>query len=84
MGTRVTDSAVYRHLCGTPELAGIFEERPRALHGSPALIKRDNLTGFALAGNKARKLEFLRKIGLAGTALLELARAGPGASQAGG
>ena len=31
----------------------------RALHSPPVLVKRDDLTGFALAGNKARKLEFL-------------------------
>jgi D-cysteine desulfhydrase len=30
----------------------------RALGGPPMWIKRDDLTGFALAGNKARKLEF--------------------------
>jgi 1-aminocyclopropane-1-carboxylate deaminase/D-cysteine desulfhydrase-like pyridoxal-dependent ACC family enzyme len=28
-------------------------------HGSPILIKRDDLTGFGAAGNKARALEFL-------------------------
>jgi len=31
----------------------------RALGGPPLYVKRDDLTGFALAGNKARKLEFL-------------------------
>ena len=31
----------------------------QALHSPPVLVKRDDLTGFALAGNKARKLEFL-------------------------
>jgi 1-aminocyclopropane-1-carboxylate deaminase/D-cysteine desulfhydrase-like pyridoxal-dependent ACC family enzyme len=30
-----------------------------ALAGPPILIKRDDLTGFALGGNKARKLEYL-------------------------
>jgi D-cysteine desulfhydrase len=30
-----------------------------ALAGPPILVKRDDLTGFALAGNKARKLEYL-------------------------
>jgi adenylosuccinate lyase/1-aminocyclopropane-1-carboxylate deaminase/D-cysteine desulfhydrase-like pyridoxal-dependent ACC family enzyme len=29
------------------------------LAGPPILVKRDDLTGFALAGNKARKLEYL-------------------------
>ena len=38
----------------------------RALHGPPILVKRDDLTGFALAGNKARKLEFLLGDALAG------------------
>ena len=37
-----------------------------ALHGPPILVKRDDLTGFALAGNKARKLEFLLGDALAG------------------
>jgi 1-aminocyclopropane-1-carboxylate deaminase/D-cysteine desulfhydrase-like pyridoxal-dependent ACC family enzyme len=31
----------------------------RALGSPPILVKRDDLTGFALAGNKARKLEYL-------------------------
>ena len=31
----------------------------RVLDSPPILVKRDDLTGFALAGNKARKLEFL-------------------------
>jgi D-cysteine desulfhydrase len=30
-----------------------------ALAGPPILVKRDDLTGFALGGNKARKLEYL-------------------------
>jgi D-cysteine desulfhydrase len=30
-----------------------------AIHAPPIWIKRDDLVGFALAGNKARKLEFL-------------------------
>lgn len=35
-------------------------ERAEAALGAPPIwIKRDDLTGFALAGNKARKLEFL-------------------------
>jgi D-cysteine desulfhydrase len=35
------------------------ERAERALGGPPIWLKRDDLTGFALAGNKARKLEFL-------------------------
>jgi D-cysteine desulfhydrase len=35
------------------------EHLERALGGPPIYVKRDDLTGFALAGNKARKLEFL-------------------------
>src|SRR3989454_10983810 len=38
------------------------EEAPRlsaSLHGPRIWIKRDDLTGLALGGNKARKLEFL-------------------------
>jgi 1-aminocyclopropane-1-carboxylate deaminase/D-cysteine desulfhydrase-like pyridoxal-dependent ACC family enzyme len=34
------------------------ERLERALGGPPLWIKRDDLTGFALAGNKARKLEY--------------------------
>lgn len=34
------------------------ERLERVLGGPPIWIKRDDLTGFALAGNKARKLEF--------------------------
>src|SRR2546428_8382205 len=39
-----------------------LEEAPRLsdyLHGPRIWIKRDDLTGLALGGNKARKLEFL-------------------------
>ncbi len=35
------------------------ERLERALGSPPIFVKRDDLTGFALAGNKARKLEFL-------------------------
>jgi len=35
------------------------ERLERALGGPPIYVKRDDLTGFAVAGNKARKLEFL-------------------------
>ena len=38
----------------------------RVLDSPPILVKRDDLTGFALAGNKARKLEFLLGDALAG------------------
>lgn len=31
----------------------------KVLHAPPLFVKRDDLTGFLLAGNKARKLEFL-------------------------
>jgi len=34
------------------------ERLDRALGGPPVWIKRDDLTGFVLAGNKARKLEY--------------------------
>ena len=39
-----------------------LHELPRlstAVGGVPIWIKRDDLTGFALGGNKVRKLEFL-------------------------
>lgn len=35
------------------------ERLERAIGAPPVYLKRDDLTGFALAGNKARKLEFL-------------------------
>jgi D-cysteine desulfhydrase len=35
------------------------ERLERALGGPPVYLKRDDLTGFALAGNKARQLELL-------------------------
>jgi D-cysteine desulfhydrase len=35
------------------------ERLERALGTPPLYVKRDDLTGFALAGNKARQLEFL-------------------------
>jgi D-cysteine desulfhydrase len=38
----------------------------RALGCPPLYVKRDDLTGFAVAGNKARKLEFLLADALAG------------------
>lgn len=46
----------------------------------PIWIKRDDLTGFALAGNKARKLEFLVADALAGGADLLLTGGGPGSN----
>ena len=42
----------------TPLPATAAVRRPRDL-GGPLLVKRDDLTGFAVAGNKARQLEFL-------------------------
>ncbi len=47
--------------CSLAELPTPLEEAPRlsAELGIRVLVKRDDLTGFALGGNKARKLEFL-------------------------
>jgi L-cysteate sulfo-lyase len=45
-----------------------FEEMPRlaeALGGPPLYVKRDDCTGLALGGNKARKLEWLAAEALA-------------------
>jgi D-cysteine desulfhydrase len=45
-------------LLPTPLVRALRLERALG-HGSPILIKRDDLTGFGAAGNKARALEFL-------------------------
>ncbi|MGH3403145.1 MAG: pyridoxal-phosphate dependent enzyme, partial [Streptosporangiaceae bacterium] len=52
----------------------------RVLDGPPILIKRDDLTGFALAGNKARKLEFLLGDALAGGCDALVTGGGPGSN----
>lgn len=54
----------YRHLPRLPlaHLPTPLEDAPnltRALGGPRILVKRDDLTGLALGGNKARKLEYL-------------------------
>ncbi|MGH3273789.1 MAG: 1-aminocyclopropane-1-carboxylate deaminase/D-cysteine desulfhydrase, partial [Streptosporangiaceae bacterium] len=48
--------------------------------GPPALVKRDDLTGFALAGNKARKLEFLVGDALASGCDVLVTGGGPGSN----
>jgi 1-aminocyclopropane-1-carboxylate deaminase/D-cysteine desulfhydrase-like pyridoxal-dependent ACC family enzyme len=48
-----------------------------ALAGPPILVKRDDLTGFALGGNKARKLEYLLGDALAGESDVLLTGGGP-------
>ena len=50
------------------------------LAGPPVLLKRDDLTGFALAGNKARKLEYLLGDALARGADVLLTGGGPGSN----
>ena len=52
----------------------------RALDSPPILVKRDDLTGFALAGNKARKLEFLLGDALAGGCDVLVTGGGPGSN----
>jgi D-cysteine desulfhydrase family pyridoxal phosphate-dependent enzyme len=57
-----------------------LEEAPRlaaALGGPRLWLKRDDLTGFALGGNKVRKLEFLLAEALAQGADLIVSGAGP-------
>jgi D-cysteine desulfhydrase len=48
-----------------------------ALAGPPILVKRDDLTGFALGGNKARKLEYLLADALATQSDVLLTGGGP-------
>jgi D-cysteine desulfhydrase len=48
-----------------------------ALAGPPILVKRDDLTGFALSGNKARKLEYLLGDALAAESDVLLTGGGP-------
>jgi len=50
------------------------------LAGPPIWVKRDDLTGFALAGNKARKLEFLVADALAQGCDVLLTGGGPGSN----
>ncbi len=52
----------------------------RELGTPPIWVKRDDLTGFALAGNKARKLEFLVAEALEVGADLLLTGGGPGSN----
>ena len=52
----------------------------RVLDSPPILIKRDDLTGFALAGNKARKLEYLLGDALAGGCDVLVTGGGPGSN----
>jgi D-cysteine desulfhydrase len=51
-----------------------------ALAGPSILIKRDDLTGFALSGNKARKLEYLLGDALAAGSDVLLTGGGPGSN----
>ena len=56
-----------------------LEETPRlaqALRGPRILVKRDDLTGLALGGNKARKLEYLLGAAAAENATVVLTTAG--------
>lgn len=52
----------------------------RALGSPPVFLKRDDQTGFALAGNKARKLEFLLADALAGNCDVLVTGGGPGSN----
>lgn len=52
----------------------------RALSAGPIWIKRDDLAGFALAGNKARPLEFLLGEALAAGADVLVATGAPGSN----
>lgn len=47
------------HLAFLPTPLHSLERLSRALHGPRLWVKRDDLTGLALGGNKARKLEYL-------------------------
>jgi len=56
------------------------ERLERALGGPPIYVKRDDLTGFAVAGNKARKLEFLVADALSGRCDVLVTGGGPGSN----
>jgi len=56
------------------------ERLERALGGPPIYVKRDDLTGFAVAGNKARKLEFLVADALSGGSDVLVTGGGPGSN----
>ncbi|HEX5948107.1 MAG TPA: pyridoxal-phosphate dependent enzyme, partial [Actinomycetota bacterium] len=56
------------------------ERLERALGGPPLWIKRDDLTGFALAGNKARKLEYTIGEALAAGSDVIVTGGGPGSN----
>lgn len=56
------------------------ERLERALGSPPIYVKRDDLTGFALAGNKARKLEFLVADALLGGCDVLVTGGGPGSN----
>jgi len=56
------------------------EHLERALGGPPIFVKRDDLTGFAVAGNKARKLEFLVADALSGGCDVLVTGGGPGSN----
>jgi 1-aminocyclopropane-1-carboxylate deaminase/D-cysteine desulfhydrase-like pyridoxal-dependent ACC family enzyme len=51
-----------------------------ALGGPRLLIKRDDMTGLALGGNKARKLEFLLGAAKAAGATVVMSTAGAGSN----
>jgi len=53
------ESAARVRLCHLPTPIEELERLSRALGGPRILVKRDDLTGLATGGNKARKLEFL-------------------------
>ena len=53
------ESAARVRLCHLPTPIEELERLSRVLGGPRILIKRDDLTGLATGGNKARKLEFL-------------------------
>jgi D-cysteine desulfhydrase family pyridoxal phosphate-dependent enzyme len=56
------------------------ERLDRALGAPPLWIKRDDLTGFALAGNKARKLEYIMGDALDRDCDIVLTGGGPGSN----
>jgi D-cysteine desulfhydrase family pyridoxal phosphate-dependent enzyme len=56
------------------------ERLERALGGPRVWIKRDDLTGFALAGNKARKLEYTVGEALAASSDVIVTGGGPGSN----
>jgi D-cysteine desulfhydrase family pyridoxal phosphate-dependent enzyme len=68
------------HLAALPTPLEEASRLSRALGGPRILVKRDDMTGLALGGNKARKLEFLLGAAQAAGATAVMTTAGAGSN----